>query len=197
MSQAYQIHIRDPYHSHTSPNLLTNLTLTTVPIPVPGPGEVLVRIRAAAIDYKDLLVLADSPLYTARTSPGLTPLTSGSGTIEAVGPHSAWSERIGEDVLLVANPDWIDGDVEVYKVHHTLGCGDVHGTLRQYVAVKDEFVVRKPRNLGFEESAALVGAGGTATNALLAGDVGPGKTVLTQGTGGVSCYIILVCVSFR
>jgi NADPH:quinone reductase-like Zn-dependent oxidoreductase len=83
-------------------------------------------------------------------------------------------------VLLVANSDWMDGDVEVYKVHHTLGCGDVQGTLRQYAVVKDEFVVRKPRNLGFEEAAALVGAGGTAMNALLAGGVGPGKTVLTQ-----------------
>jgi NADPH:quinone reductase-like Zn-dependent oxidoreductase len=88
-SQAYQIHILDPSHSHTSSNLLNNLTLTTVPIPVPGPGEVLVRIRAASLGYKDLLVLADSPLYTARTSPGLTTLTSGSGTIEAVGPSSA------------------------------------------------------------------------------------------------------------
>ncbi|TVY28892.1 Zinc-type alcohol dehydrogenase-like protein [Lachnellula hyalina] len=192
MSQAYQIHVLDPSHSHTSPTLLNNLTLNTLPIPVPGPGEVLVRIRAAALNYRDILVVADSPLYTARTSAGLTPCADGAGTIEAVGPNSTWSDSIGEGVLLVNNTDWIDGDVEGYKVHHTLGCGGVQGTLRQYAVVSDEFVVRKPKNLGFEEAAAMVSAGGTAMNALLAGGVGPGKTVLTQGTGGVSCFAILV-----
>ena len=192
MSQAYQIHVLDPSHSHTSPTLLNNLTLNTLPIPVPGPGEVLVRIRAAAVNYRDILVVADSPLYTARTSAGLTPCADGAGTIEAVGPNSTWSDSIGEGVLLVNNTDWIDGDVEGYKVHHTLGCGGVHGTLRQYAVVSDEFVVRKPKNLGFEEAAAMVSAGGTAMNALLAGGVGPGKTLLTQGTGGVSCFAILV-----
>ncbi|TVY14070.1 Zinc-type alcohol dehydrogenase-like protein [Lachnellula arida] len=191
MSQAYQIHVLDPSHSHTSPTLLDNLSLTTLPIPAPGPGEVLIRIRAAALNYRDILVVADSPLYTARTSAGLTPCADGAGTIEAVGPNSTWSDSIGEGVLLVNNTDWIDGDVEVYKVHHTLGCGGVQGTLRQYAVVRDEFVVRKPKNLGFEEAAAMVSAGGTAMNALLVGGVGPGKTVLSQGTGGVSCYAIM------
>jgi len=92
----------------------------------------------------------------------------------------------------VTNSDWIDGDVEVYKVEHTLGCGECQGTLRQYVVVKDNFVLKKPANLGFEEAAAMAAAGGTAMNALLAGGVGVGSTILTQGTGGVSCYSILV-----
>lgn len=191
-SQAYQIHNRTLSHSYTDPNLLDNLTLTTVPIPTPGPGEVLVRIRAAALNYRDLLVLADSPLYTARTSDGLTPCADGAGTIEAVGPDSTWSDQIGEGVLLVTNSDWINGDVEVYKVEHTLGCGECQGMLRQFVVMKDEFVLKKPANLGFEEAAAMVAAGGTAMNALLAGGVEAESTILTQGTGGVSCYAILV-----
>jgi NADPH:quinone reductase-like Zn-dependent oxidoreductase len=55
-----------------------------------------------------------------------------------------------------------------------------------------------PRNLSFEEAAALPTAGVTAVNALyhsrLLGPKGEellkGKTVLTQGTGGVSCFAI-------
>jgi NADPH:quinone reductase-like Zn-dependent oxidoreductase len=192
-SEAYQIWLNDKSRDHLSPTYLSNLVLVTVPKPVPGPGEVLVRIRAAALNYRDLLVLVNSPRYPAVTKSGLVPVADGSGTIESVGPDSTWASSIGEGVILVSNRGWIDGDDPTqYTITGTLGAGDYDGTLRQYAVVKDELLIKKPKNLSFEEAAAIVAASGTAIHVLDAVDVIRGTTVLTQGTGGVSSFVIQV-----
>ena len=77
-------------------------------------------------------------------------------------------------------------------MHNTLGAGDADGTLAQYAVVEDPWVVRAPKNLGWEEAAALPGAAGTAVNVLESVPVGKGTVVVTQGTGGVSCFVIQV-----
>jgi NADPH:quinone reductase-like Zn-dependent oxidoreductase len=95
-------------------------------------------------------------------------------------------------VILLTNRDWIDGDVEVVSVENSLGAGTANGTLTQYIVVQDPWVIRAPKNLSFEEAAALPGAAGTAMNVLQSISVGKGTTVVTQGTGGVSCAVIQV-----
>ncbi len=195
-SEAYQVYFKDKSKDHTSPTILQNLILQTVPTPKPGPREVLVRIRAAALNYRDILVIADSPLYLVQSPEGIVPCADGAGDIEAVGKDSKWKDDIGQGVVLVTNRSWLDGtDASVYDVAGTLGAGECPGTLRQYAVVPDELLLRKPKNLSFEEAAALVAAGGTAMNAIESVDIGKESTVLTQGTGGVSCFGIQVCVS--
>ena len=88
MSLSYQINIVDPSHSHLSPTLLTNLSLKEDPIPPPGPNSTLIRIRAVALNFRDLLTLADSPLYPTRTPPGLIPCNDGAGEIVGTGEGS-------------------------------------------------------------------------------------------------------------
>jgi NADPH:quinone reductase-like Zn-dependent oxidoreductase len=95
-------------------------------------------------------------------------------------------------VILVPNRDWIDGDVRVLNMKNILGSGSVNGTLTQYVIVQDPWVIRAPKNLSFEEAAALPGAAGTAINVLDAISIEKGTTIVTQGTGGVSCAVIQV-----
>lgn len=192
MASTYHVNIVDDSHSHLSPNLLQNLSLKTVPIPEPGPGSILVRIHAAALNFRDLLCVADSPIYPVRTIPGLVPCSDGAGEIVKAGLDSKWQDSIGQAVILVPNRDWLNGDVSVVQMHNTLGAGDVHGTLSQYVAVEDTWVVRAPKNLSYEEAAALVSTAGTAMNVLKSIDVREGTTVVTQGTGGVSCAVIQV-----
>lgn len=65
-------------------------------------------------------------------------------------------------MILTVSRDWIDGDVEVMNMENAIGAGKVNGTLTQYAVVPDEWVVRAPKNLTFEEAAALPGAAGTA-----------------------------------
>lgn len=197
MSLSYHIDIVDPLHSHLSPNLLSNLSVKEAPIPSPGPGSVLVRIRAVSLNFRDLLCLADSPLYPTRTSPGLIPCSDGAGEIISAGPGSTWTDSIGDAVILLTNRDWIDGDVEVVTMENNLGSGTVNGTLAQYMIVQDPWIIHAPKNLSFEEAAALPGAAGTAINVLQSINVGNGTTVVTQGTGGVSCAVIQVRSSIK
>jgi NADPH:quinone reductase-like Zn-dependent oxidoreductase len=192
MSQAYQIAPNNPSKSHLSPTFLSNLHLTTVPIPTPGPNEVLIRIRAVSLNYRDLLIVADSPLYPVRTLPGLIPCCDASGEIISTGISSKWSSSISLPVILTPSESWIDGDVSNYEFETTLGMGDNRGLLQQYVVVGDEWIVKAPGNLSWEERASLPCAGATAWNVLKSVDVGEGTTVITMGTGGVSCFVIQV-----
>jgi NADPH:quinone reductase-like Zn-dependent oxidoreductase len=192
-SQAYQVIPADQARDPASPTLLNNLVLTSVSTPIPGPGEVLVRLHAAGLNYRDLLVLANSPRYPVETIPGLIPACDGSGEIVSTGPNSKWSDSIGQGVVLVVNGGWLEGDdLTLYNVAATLGAGSVDGSLAQYRVIKDQLIVKKPANLGFEESAALCGCASTALHALDAIKIQKGTTVLTQGTGGVSSFVIQV-----
>jgi len=193
MTSAYQIHLVDTSRDHNSATALQNLVLRTdIPKPIPGPGEVLVRIRAAALNFRDLLVLVNSPLYLPTTS-GVSPLADGAGTIVETGPGSVWDDSIGTNVLLCANQAWIEGsDAAQYKLEKTLGAANLDGTLRQYAVVADHLLVKSPENLNHEEAASMIAAGGTAMHALSSIKITKGTTVLTQGTGGVSCFAIQV-----
>ncbi|OQV08726.1 hypothetical protein CLAIMM_12952 [Cladophialophora immunda] len=66
---------------------------------------------------------------------------------------------------MVPGRDWIDSDVDAIRIHNVLGAGDVDGTLSQYM-VGDDCVLLAPKNLSWEESAAMVTAAGTAINVL-------------------------------
>lgn len=194
MTLSYQINVIDLSHSHLSPTLLSNLSVKEIPIPIPGPTSVVVRIRAAALNFRDLLCLADSPLYPVRTPPGLIPCNDGAGEIVSAGLESIWKDSIGKAVILLPSRDWINGDVGAVDMHNILGSGVVNGTLSQYVVVEDPWLIRAPKNLSFEESAALPGAAGTAMNVLESISIGGNTTVVTQGTGGVSCAVIQVSI---
>lgn len=202
MAEAYQIRPISSSRDEYSSSILDNLSIHSIPKPVPGPESALVRIRAAALNFRDLLIIADSPNYPVRTSAGLTPCSDGAGQIEAVGPDSQW--HVGDKVILTGNQSWYDSeDVADFEIHTALGGGEVQGTLQQYRVVEDKWLTKMPNNLSFEEAATLPTAGGTAVNALFHADLpGPkgekvlqGKTVLTQGTGGVSCFAIQLAFS--
>ena len=192
MASKYEFNLVDDSHSHLSPTSLKNLTLKNVPIPEPGPGSVLVRMHAAALNFRDLLTVADSPMYPVRSLPGLVPCSDGAGEIVKTGQDSAWSDNIGQAVILVPGRDWIDGVCNV-RTDNVLGAGNLDGTLTQYAVVPDMWLLRCPKNLSYEEAAALVSTAGTALNCLETFNLKKGDTVVAQGTGGVSCAVIQVC----
>ena len=197
MVEAYQIRPISSSHDEYNPAILSNISIQSIPKPRPGPKSALVRLRAASLNFRDLLIIADSPNYPVLQEPGLTPCSDGAGEIEAVGQDSIW--HVGDRVILQPNQSWYDGeDVSDFKMEKALGGASMQGTLQQYRVVEDKWLNRMPKNLSFEEAAALPTAGGTALNALfysrLQGPQGEklleGMTVLTQGTGGVSCCAI-------
>lgn len=113
---------------------------------------------------------------------------------QSTGPNSIWSSSIGDSVIVAPHTTWISGDIADFDMSTVRGCGNVDGLLTQYVVVDDLGLVRAPKNLSFEEAAALPCAGATAINALGSIPIGKGTTVVAQGTGGVSCFIIQVTV---
>jgi NADPH:quinone reductase-like Zn-dependent oxidoreductase len=85
--------------------------------------------------------------------------------------------------------NWLDGPLTQAKAKGALG-GDIDGMAAEYVVLKETGLVRLPEHLSFEEAATLPCAAVTAWNALAAGDLKPGSTVLIQGTGGVSIFAL-------
>jgi NADPH:quinone reductase-like Zn-dependent oxidoreductase len=129
-SAAWQIRQASP-SNWRSDAAIDNLFVSDV-IPKPAPSEltpksVLVRIRAASINARDMLVISRDPFYTHNTIPNLTPCADGAGEVEAVGEGSKW--KIGEKVMITPGA-WEDGDV-VPDDFKGKGSGSVQGTLRQ------------------------------------------------------------------
>lgn len=164
------------------------------PAPEPGPRQVLVRVQAVALNYRDVLVINHDPAYIVPTSPNLVPCSDGAGVIEDVGAGSTWMK--GDRIFFHPN-NWQTGkDPRDWSIQKTMGGGPCDGTLRRYIIANDVDLVRAPDNLSIEEAATIYTAGVTAWNGLMHGliKLKPGMTILTQGTGGVSCYAIQVQV---
>ncbi len=65
------------------PGGIDAMMLVDKPVPVPGPGQVLVKLKAATINYRDLLTVKGG--YGSRQKFPLIPLSDGAGVVEAVG----------------------------------------------------------------------------------------------------------------
>jgi len=145
---------------------------TDFPDPAPGAGDVVVRVRAAALNYHDM--------FTRRGMPGIKipmPAIMGldvAGEIAAVGPEVAgW--RVGNRVL---------GD-PINRVEGGLVGETVHGGLAEYCRLREHQLVKIPDGVGFEEAAALPCAYGTARRMMFTnGRVTAGEKVLILGASG-------------
>lgn len=188
--QAWRVYPNVSTQDEKSLEIVNNLVLSEIEKPVPGPGQVLVRIHAAALNFRDLLITAFSPKYPFPSLPGISPCADGAGEIEAIGPNTHW--KIGDEVFFRISNTWNEGAVP-NLTGGAIGSGDLDGTLRQYLLVDQSWVVRKPGYLTWEQAATIAGTGGTAIQALFHNGVSDGfdlsgKTVLTQGTGGSSMF---------
>lgn len=165
--------------------------ITEQPKPTPGPGEVLVRVRAASLNYRDLLVAGGR--YGEKTA-GLVPLSDGAGEVEAIGAGGT-RVQAGDRVAGCFFQTWTGGRFDMKHHASALG-GDAPGVLSEYVVLSQDGVVRIPGHLSFEEAACLPCAGLTAWCALVTrGQIKAGDTVLVLGTGGVSIFALQLAVA--
>jgi NADPH:quinone reductase-like Zn-dependent oxidoreductase len=165
---------------------IDSLEFVDRPTPVPGPGEVLIAVRAISFNYRDLLMV------TGRYNPKLrlprVPCSDGAGEVVAVGEGvTAW--KPGDRVAGIFMQNWLDGPLTPPRAKGALG-GDIDGMLAENVVLKETGLVPIPEHLSFQEAATLPCAAVTAWNALAAGNLKPGGTVLIQGTGGVSIFAL-------
>lgn len=157
------------------------------PMPSPGPGEVLVKLKAATINYRDLLTVKGG--YGSRQKFPLVPLSDGAGVVASVGAGVA-GFKTGDRVTGSFFEGWLGGEPSEEKMRSNLG-GALDGVLCEYRVWPAAALVRTPDHLSDVEAASLPCAGLTAWSAVVKlGRIRPGQTVLTQGTGGVSIFAL-------
>ena len=166
---------------------LENLKLVERPDPSPGPGQVLVKMRAASLNFRDLLTVRGH--YNPRQPLPLIPCSDGVGEVVEVGA-GVESLSAGDTVATVFAQGWLEGAPDRQKMKTTLG-GPLDGTLCGLMCLDARGVVPVPAHLSDEEGATLTCAGVTAWSATVEhGGLRPGQTVLIQGTGGVSIFAL-------
>lgn len=170
-----------------------NLALCDLPEPAPGPDEVLVRLRAAALNFRDLLVL-EGKYGSLQKREDLILLSDGAGEVAAVGSDvTEW--KIGDRVVGCFFPDWKEGPANQVNTRRTLG-GSVNGVAADYRVFGRNDILPVPAALSFIEAATLPCAALTAWNCIhTAYQTGAEDTVLTQGTGGVSLFGVQFAVA--
>ncbi|WP_394827678.1 NAD(P)-dependent alcohol dehydrogenase [Pendulispora albinea] len=164
--------------------------------PKPRRGEVLVRVRAASLNYRDLTFVEgnanpDHPLP-------LIPVADGAGEVAAVG-EGVTRAKVGDRVTWTF-ASWLGGRPTTTNMFdatpgglYVLGLGrpPTQGALAEYAVFDQERIVHIPEHLSFEEASTLPIAGVTAWHALFGEHpVRSGDTVLVQGTGGVATFAI-------
>ncbi|RYY96537.1 MAG: NAD(P)-dependent alcohol dehydrogenase [Comamonadaceae bacterium] len=165
-----------------------NLRMKDLPDPRPGPGEVLVRLRAASLNFRDVLALQGGYGSRQKTS-GLVPLSDGAGEVVEIGP-GVRRFRTGDRVVNTFFPGWLAGPPDERFLMRDLG-GMEDGVACELRVFSEDAVLPIPAQMSFVEAATLPCAAVTAWNAVRAhGAAGPEHTVLTQGSGGVAIFAL-------
>jgi NADPH:quinone reductase-like Zn-dependent oxidoreductase len=168
-----------------------NLVLADRPEPSPGAREVLVRLKAASLNYRDLTLVQGT--YNPKLKRPLVPLSDGVGVVEKIGP-GVTRFAPGDRVAGCFFQQWVDGPNTKEKGRSALG-GGIDGVAREYAVFSEDGLVAIPASLTDEEAAALPCAAVTAWHALFEErQVLPGETVLLLGTGGVSIFALQLAV---
>ena len=165
---------------------IDSLEFVERPTPSPDPGQVLVKVRAISFNYRDLLMVKG--LYNPKLKFPRIPSSDGAGEVVATGEGvTAW--KPGDRVMGIFMQNWHDGELTPIKARGALG-GDIDGVLAEYIVLNEDGLVRIPQHLSFQEASTLPCAAVTAWNALAAGRLRPGATILIQGTGGVAIFAL-------
>jgi zinc-binding alcohol dehydrogenase/oxidoreductase len=163
------------------------LGASVVPDPVPGAGEVLVRLRAAALNHRDVWIMKGQ--YAGLKFPCI-PGSDGAGIVAAVGPGAdpAW---VGNEVVINPGLDWGPSEAVQGPGFSILGLPR-DGTLADLVAVPAGQLSPKPPRMTWEEAAALPLSGLTAWRALMSrARLAKGERVLVTGIGGGTALFAL------
>ncbi len=171
---------------------LEHLAVQSVSTPEPGDGEVLVRMRAAAVNYRDYMICAG--FYGGEKNFPLIPLSDGAGVVEAVGADVS-QYRPGDRVMTVFWQDWESQPVRSGMRTRSTGC-EAPGALTELGLFPERGLLPVPEGMNMETAAALACAGVTAWTALhCGGRLGPSSKVLMLGTGGVSIFALQIAKS--
>ncbi|KAI1034997.1 hypothetical protein LB503_011627 [Fusarium chuoi] len=145
---------------------------TQQPLPELSDNEVLVRLHAASLNFRDIMIAQGT--YPFDVKPNIIPGSDGAGEVVAVGKKVTRFQE-GSKVMTLFMQTYFGGPLTPMALGSAVG-GSIDGTLRDYGVFNENGL-----------AATLPCSALTAWNALYGlKAVLPGDWVLTQGTGGVS-----------
>lgn len=148
--------------------------------PRPGSGEVLVDLKAAALNHRDLWIL--SGMYPGLKYPVVLG-SDGAGVVAAVG-EGVGDSWVGSEVVIYPAAHWGDREVAQGPEFEILGLPE-DGTFTEQISVPLRRVAPKPGHLDWHQAAALPLAGLTAFRALFRrAKLVAGEKLLVTGIGG-------------
>lgn len=167
---------------------IRNLRLSERPEPEAGPGQIVVQMRMAALNARDLIVPERGYGRATGTLP-LIPVSDGVGEVVATGP-GVTRVATGDRVCPTYFQNWTAGAPTPERFASALG-GPLDGVMAERVCLSQEGVVRVPDYLSDAEAATLPCAALTAWSAVAThGRTRPGDRLLIQGTGGVALFAL-------
>jgi len=144
----------------TAPGGPDTLELTDLPSPAPGKGELLVRVRAAAINFPDVLIIEDK--YQLKPPR----------------PFAPGGEIAGEVIV-------VGDEVEGWQVGDRLIAVPGYGGLAEEIVIPARSAFRLPEGRSFTDGAALLLTYATSIHALWdRGRLEAGQTLLVLGAAG-------------
>jgi NADPH:quinone reductase-like Zn-dependent oxidoreductase len=149
------------------------------------PGHVRLRLKAASLNYRDLLIAKG----LVPVSYPCIPLSDAVGEVVETG-EGVTRAKVGDRVCPTYYPDWISGTTASEKFARDRGWhGD--GVAAEYLVLSEQELLHVPAHLSDAEASTLPCAGVTAWSAVTRHvTLRPGSTVLIQGTGGVSLFAL-------
>jgi NADPH:quinone reductase-like Zn-dependent oxidoreductase len=171
-----------------APDPLASLRIEEAPAPgALGPGQIRIDMRAATLNYRDLLML--SAQFGVPGPEGMIPVCDGAGEVVEVAPDVRRFKPGDRIALTYDAGQWIGGPFRLPPGGGGSGRGSpsTPGVMRQQIVAHNSEGVMLPAHLTYEEGAAYPCAGVTAWHSLCGeAPLLPGMTVLLQGAGGVS-----------
>lgn len=162
------------------------LNINEMPEPKVEKGEVVVALKIAGLNRRDLYIKN----RWGKKAEALILGSDGAGVVEAIG-EGVDHISIGDEVIINPALGWFENSDAPPSGFDILGMPD-HGTIAEKIAISAEQVEKKPSHLSWEEAGVLALAALTGYRSLVTkGNVQKGETVFIPGAGsGVATYII-------
>jgi NADPH:quinone reductase-like Zn-dependent oxidoreductase len=165
-----------------------NLKLSQRAEPVCGPGQVIVAMRMASLNARDLIV-PERGYGRATGELPLIPVSDGVGEVIEVGADVT-RISVGDRVCPTYFQNWTNGEPTPERFSSALG-GPLNGVMADLVCLSAEGVVKVPDYLTDAEAATLPCAALTAWSAIVThGQTRAGDKILVQGTGSVALFAL-------
>ncbi|MBT1699446.1 zinc-binding dehydrogenase [Fulvivirgaceae bacterium PWU4] len=170
------------------------LTIEEVKKPKPIKDQVLIKMKYAALNHRDLWVMQEQAQHLPN---GIILGSDGSGVVDDVG-EDADPLLVGAEVVINPSLDWGNNPIVQGDAFRILGFPD-NGTFAEYMVISKKYIFEKPEHLSFEESAAVPLSALTAYRALFskARLRAKEKVLITGIGGGAALWVLQFAVAYQ